>query len=133
MRREVKFRRGLLIGMVLGFALGATAGAKAGGSFDDHDDQNAETGPSYFGFVKDTRGAVVPQAQVKAEIKSRGTLFTHTNILGAYKINSFNIAINPDDITISCSKDGYKQVGVVQRPLSGGESGIEIECTLQRL
>ena len=73
------------------------------------------------------------EARVTAEIKNRGTLVTHTNILGAYKINSFGKEIGPDDIAISCSKDGYKQLRVTRRMGMGTETGIEIECRLQRL
>lgn len=118
---------------VFGLAL-AGPGAWAGGDADEHDENDAEGGPSYHGFVKDHRGVLVPEAKVSADIKGRGTIVTHTNILGAYRLNSFGKEINPDDVTITCQKDGYRQLRVTRRQESAeGRTAIEIECTLQRL
>ncbi len=89
------------------------------------------TGP--YGFVKDTRGSVVADATVTVDIKNRGQLVTQTNILGAYRIPTFGIAINPDDVTISCKKEGYKQVSVMHRlGMADPKAGFEVECTLQK-
>ena len=129
----MKSRSGVVAVLAFGLAFGLASGARAGGDYDDHDEQNADAGPAYFGFVKDTRGAVISQAKVTAQIKNRGMLITHTNILGAYKLSIAGKEVKVDDITISCSKDGYKQIRVLERPASGGETGVEIECTLQRL
>ena len=49
------------------------------------------------------------------DIKNRGQLVTQTNLLGAYQIPTFGIEIKPEDVTISCKKDGYKQISVVHR------------------
>ena len=67
-------------------------------------------------------------------IKNRGQLVTQTNILGAYKIPTFGIEIKPEEVTISCKKDGYKQVRVEQRMSMGADAagGFEVECTMQR-
>ena len=68
------------------------------------------------------------------DIKNRGQIVTQTNILGAYKIPTFGVQIKPDDVTIGCKKDGYKQVGVIQREgMSDPSEGFEVECTLQKL
>ena len=126
-------RHGILAAMMFVAACGFVSDALAGGGLDDHEDQEAEEGTSYHGFVKDTRGSPMPEARVSAEIKNRGTIVTHTNILGAYRISNFGKEINPDDITISCSKDGYKQLRVVRRQEeAAGKTLIEVECILQR-
>ena len=40
----------------------------------------------------------------------------------------------PDDIDVSCDKNGYKQVKVARRnPPGSTEMNIETNCTLQRL
>ena len=67
------------------------------------------------------------------DIKNRGQLVTQTNLLGAYKIPTFGIVIKPEEVTISCKKDGYKQVSVQQRlGMGDGQGGFEVECTLQK-
>ena len=118
---------------MIGLAVVLPVCAWAGGELtdEDHDDGDTTTGP--YGFVKDTRGSVIPEATVTVDIKNRGQLVTQTNVLGAYRIPTFGIEIKPEEVTISCKKDGYKQVSVEQR-LAMGEptAGFEVECTLQR-
>ena len=102
------------------------------GSFSDD-------GPNYFGFVKDTSGRVIPDAKVTADIKGlikgRASVIARTNATGAYRIPGFGKDVSPDNVTISCSKDGYKQTrtfvrtSLTKKPLTA----IEIECTMQRI
>jgi hypothetical protein len=125
---------GIVAVVMFGLACALPVGAWAGGELtdEDHDDSGDKTtGP--YGFVKDTRGTAVPEATVTVDIKNRGQIVTQTNILGAYKIPTFGIQITPDDVTIGCKKDGYKQVGVMHREgMSDPNAGFEVECTLQK-
>ena len=109
--------------------------AWAGGTgFGDDEDTSADDGPSYFGFVREVNGPGVADAKVTAELKDRGALVTRTDILGVYKIPGFGKDVNPDDVTISCTKEGYKQASVFRRPRAEGDTKdpIEIECYLQK-
>ncbi|MEA2986606.1 MAG: hypothetical protein QOD94_2860 [Alphaproteobacteria bacterium] len=118
---------------LIGLAVVVPVGAWAGGelSDDDHDEGDTTKGP--YGFVKDTRGNALPEATVTVDIKNRGQLVTQTNILGAYKIPAFGIEIKVEDVTISCKKDGYKQVSVVENGVTDPNGGFEVECTMQKL
>ena len=111
---------------------GARAGSDAVGGPDDH---NPDEGPPFWGFVKDERGAPVRDAKVSAAYKTILTLVTRTNAAGAYKVRGFKKEINPAEITISCAKDGYKQIRVFRRPPMKGKpvKSIETECRLQRV
>jgi hypothetical protein len=121
---------GLMLGLVVIFPISAWAGGEL--TDEDKDDGDTTTGP--YGFVKDTRGTAIPEATVTVDIKNRGQLVTQTNVLGAYKIPTFGIEIKPDEVTISCKKEGYKQVSVVQRQaVADPGAGFEVECTLQKL
>jgi hypothetical protein len=113
-----------------------SVGASAGGAgFGDDDDTSAETGPSYFGFVRDTNGATVPDAKVTVAVKNHASVVTRTDALGTYKVPGFGTDVNPKDIEISCDKQGYKQARVVRRssPSTDPKIPIETECTLQHL
>ena len=112
-------------------SLGAWAG---GGSFGEPDDHAPDEGPGYFGFVKDERGAPVRDAKVTAAYKTNLSLVTRTNATGAYRVRGFKNDINPNDVTISCAKDGYKQIRVFRRPFPKGKpvKSVETECRLQR-
>ena len=103
--------------------------------FGDDDDNSEEEGPSYFGFVKDTSGATIPDAKVTVGIKNRGGIVTRTDALGTYKVPGFGKEIDPKDVEVACDKPGYKQLRVVRRssPSTDPKIPIETECTLQRI
>jgi hypothetical protein len=88
-------------------------------------------GPAYFGFVKDTDGASVPDASVKLAAKGRAPSVVRTNSVGAYRA-SFGKDVDADDVVISCEKKGFKQVRALRRtaPAAPRQIPIEIECTL---
>ena len=110
-------------------------GAWAGGSsFGDPDEHSPDEGPSYWGFVKNAAGKPVRDAKVSASYKTSLTLVTRTNAIGAYKVRGFKKEISPNDVTISCSAEGYKQVRIFRRPPMKGKpvKSVETECRLQR-
>jgi hypothetical protein len=117
----------------LAFAIAVSPAALAGGDMvDDHD--HADEGPSYFGFVKDARGAPVADAKVTANVKNGIAYITRTTAAGLYKFGGFSKEISPNDVTISCAKDGYKQTRVIRRPTPKSEpvKAVETECRLER-
>jgi hypothetical protein len=114
---------------------GLTA-ARAGGqmTFGDNTNTSTNDGPPFFGFVRDADGAAVGDARVTATVKSGGAVVTTSNSIGVYKVAGFAKSINPDDIAISCVKDGCKQADVVRRPNGSGDmkDPIEVDCVLQK-
>jgi hypothetical protein len=122
--------------MIVALTLAGLAAVRAGGQMTFGDDTNtsANDGPAFFGFVRDADGSSVVDARVTAAVKTGGAVVTTTNGIGVYKIPGFAKSINPDDIVISCSKDGYKQANVVRRPHAPGDitDPIEVECYLQK-
>ena len=113
----------------------STALWAGGAGFGDDDDNSEEEGPSYFGFVKDTNGATVPDAKVTVGIKNRGGIVTRTDALGAYKVPGFGKDVDPRDVEIACDKQGYKQLRTLRRmrsPNADPKIPVETECTLQR-
>jgi hypothetical protein len=128
--RQATIAAAAMMGLALIFPVSVWAGGEL--TDEDKDDGDTTTGP--YGFVKDSRGNPIPEAAVTVDIKNRGQLVTQTNILGAYKIPTFGIEIKPEEVTISCKKDGYKQVSVVQRQgITDPGAGFEVECTMQKL
>ena len=107
--------------------------ALAGG--DDYDAANdtESRGPVYFGFVRDNRGSPVPDARVVLKPKSGDPLEVKANVLGFYR-SHVSKDFRPDDVAVSCDKNGYRQLNVARRNPSGSsEMNIETNCTLQRL
>lgn len=108
--------------------------ARAGGaSLTDEDIGSGASGPSFIGFVRAVGGIGINDAKVTAELKG-GALVTATDVLGLYKLPGFGKSIDPEDVKISCAKDGYKQANVVRRPHASGDAStpIEVDCYLQK-
>jgi hypothetical protein len=124
----------VLLAAMLSSALIISPVAWAGGEADEHEHSDDE-GPRFFGFVKDGSGRIVADAKVTAEIKGLGSVVTRTDKMGAYKMPGFGKHISPNNIAISCSKDGYKQLRAVRRTPPGKTpvTAVETECVLQRL
>jgi hypothetical protein len=106
--------------------------AYAGG--DDYEAMNDTDGkgPAYFGFVRDTRGSPVPNAEVVLRPKKGEPVVLKSNLLGIYR-SHVTKEIPPSDVEVICAKTGYKQASVFRRPGLDNDMLIETNCTLQRL
>ena len=128
-------RRGRITGLVVALCVVSTALWAGGSGFGDDDEAGEDEGPSYFGFVKDTNGATVPDAKVTVGVKNRGGVVTRTDALGAYKVPGFGKEVDPQDVEINCDKQGYKQIKTLRRmrsPNADAKIPVETECTMQR-
>jgi len=122
-------RTSFAVAWILALALPAFAGG------DDYDAANDTEGkgPVYYGFVRDNRGSPVADARVVLQPKSGEPLVLKSNVLGLYR-SHVNKGVKPDEITVSCDKNGYKQVNVARRnPPGATDMNIETNCTMQRL
>jgi len=107
--------------------------AMAGGEMGMHD-EDPDEGMVFFGFVKDARGAPIPNAKVTATMKSGNTFIVQTTATGLYRLPTFNKNINPAEVVIACAKEGYKQTRVIRRPIAKGNppKPVETECRMER-
>lgn len=106
----------------------------AGGSSFGDDDEEADEGPAYFGFVRDTGGNSIPDAKVTVGIKNRGGVVTRTDALGTYRVPGFGKDVDTTEVEVSCEKEGYKQAKTLRRKAAANASVpiVETECTLQK-
>ena len=103
-------------------------GLEMEGGEDDHDH-----GAPFFGEAKDVQGMKpVYGVQVKAEVTGRRfTLFVNTNDEGRFKLPGFGKDVDPENVAVTCKKDGYRTIEVVRRRLSSAaDSPVEVECLL---
>ncbi len=125
--RRLSWATSMVFVVTLGISPGAWAGA---GSLDEEQ----EEGVPFFGFVRDTKGAAIPDARVTAEFKGGGArLITRSDAAGAYSISSFGAETNPNDVEITCIKDGYRYVETVKRnPDVAQGQPVEADCILSK-
>jgi hypothetical protein len=126
------FRRRLACAALLTAAVSLDAWA-GGGSFGDPDEHGPDEGPGYYGFARDERGAGLRDVRVTATHNSL-SFVSRTNATGAYRLRGFRKDINPNEVTIACSKEGYTQMRVFRRPLVKGKpvKAVETECRLKK-
>ena len=110
-------------------ALSTTALA-GGDDYDPANDQERE-GPVYFGFVRDANGAAVSGATVTLVSTNGQKATLNSNAVGLYRTH-INADTNPNTVTVSCAKDGFKQTRVQRRPSVAVAAMVETNCFLQR-
>lgn len=116
-----------IVALGLGLASAAWAG---GGGFGTDEDSDQDAGPAYFGVVKDKDGKALADAKITATIaKSNSSLVLRANSQGHFFIRGFDKSIDPNDVTISCDKEGYRETQGVKAP-SSGTAPIEVICVL---
>lgn len=107
--------------------------ARAGGGEEDSSNDVATEGPSYYGFVWDTRGATIPGATVALRGKTGKPAEQKTNLMGMYRTH-INKDVKPVDVVMACEKPGYRQAKVVRRQLPDASAArVQIDCVMQKL
>jgi hypothetical protein len=123
------------IALTIALVSGMVAATQACAGGDDYDAANdvKGAGPAYYGFVRDTRGSPVVDAQVLLQPKKGGKPVTlKSNALGLYR-GHISKAVLPDDVQVSCVKTGFRQTKINRRTPPGNTAMfIETECTMQR-
>lgn len=116
------------------FAVGDRAWA-GGVTFDSPDDSEADAGPPFSGYVKDRDGNPVDDAKITVTVKIfNSTLILRSDPDGHFLVKGFDKSVDPADVDIACSKDGYQQYAESRRPTgSDPTSPIQIDCVLQKL
>ena len=123
---------------VAGAALFVASGAHAnGGDFFEemmanfHD--NKDDGVPYFGFVRDSKGKMIPNATITATTPTGSSFVVQADAMGHYRIPGFSKRVDHTKVQISCSKEGYKLVARDRRALRGvANAPVETNCTLAR-
>ena len=107
--------------------------ANGGGFFSDEEDDDADLGPAFFGFVKDSKGKFVSDVEITATIKSQNSTYVlHTDVTGHYRIPGFSKTIAVKDIEITATKTGYKVVDQVRRGDNKPDQPVETDFTISQ-
>ena len=104
--------------------------ARAAGEMGDA--KHKDEGVRFFGFVKDAKGKPLVEAKVTAQIKDGIKYVTHTAKNGMYSFGGFNKSVKPDDVTISCDMEKFRQDRVIRKTPASGKAvkSIETECRM---
>jgi len=132
MARMLRF--GLVAGAALALALAGTAAFAGGSGLDEQDD--ADAGTPFFGFVKDldARGRGIADAKVVADIKGgNASLVTRADAQGHYRITGFGKDVDPSTVEINCTVPGYRLERAARRKLSNDPGApVEVDCLMTK-
>jgi hypothetical protein len=108
-----------------------SCGPSHAGDLDSERDEDVDL--AFVGSARETGTLTpIPGVQIRAEAIGRRILI-RTNTEGVYRlIPNFGNGVTADQVTISCSKDGYETVDVSRRQLSDKKVKelIVAECLL---
>lgn len=113
--------------------LAVASHAWAGGAgFGADDDDTANAGPPYLGVVQDQDGKDLPDAKVTVTIaKMNSSLVLRSDTVGHFFVRGFDKSVDPKDVTIVCSKDGYADATATTTP-PAGTAPIQAICVLKK-
>jgi hypothetical protein len=121
--------------MVLALALGLAGEARAGGgSFgNDEDSGDQDGGPAFFGFVKDKDGDAVDDAKITVTVKNlNSSMILRSDSQGHYFVRGFDKSVDPADVDVACSKEGFREARHVRKPPIDPGSPVEVDCFLDK-
>ena len=116
--------------LALAAAALSTTALAGGDDYDPANDKERE-GPVYFGFVRDANGAAVSGATVTLVAANGQKASLNSNAVGLYRTH-INADTDPNTVTVSCAKDGFRQTRVQRRPSVAVAAMVETNCVLQR-
>jgi hypothetical protein len=114
----------------LGLAVPAHAGG--GGFGADDDDDSANAGPPFLGLAQDDAGNNVTDARITVTIASmNSTLVLRSDTVGHFFVRGFDKSVDPKDVKIACSKEGYADATATTTP-PAGNAPIQAICILKK-
>lgn len=120
----------IALALALTFAPPAFAGG--GGFGADDEDDTANAGPPYLGIVQDQDGKDLPDAKITVTIaKMNSSLVLRSDTVGHFFVRGFDKSVDPKDVTITCSKDGYADATATMSP-AAGTAPIQAICVLKK-
>ena len=126
--------RRLIALLIAAAALPASnAPARAGGFDFDVAPHPDDVGPPYSGVVTDDNGAPIRDAKIAVTARLLGgTIFERTDSQGHFFVEGFDKSINPTDVIITCTKDGYTSAAATKTTPAGPDTPVDAVCILHK-
>jgi hypothetical protein len=119
-----------VVSLALLMACAVAGSSRAGEALGERDE--ADVGPYFFGDAHEVGTyKVLQNVRVTAELGARRMLI-NTNSEGHFKLPSFGADTVADNVTITCTKTGYRTVDISRRRMANdGDAPVSVECLLE--
>jgi len=92
---------------------------------------SSDDGVPYFGFVRDSKGKMIPNATVTATTATGSSFVVQADTMGHYRIPGFSKSVDAKRVQVTCAKTGYRLVSRDRRLLRGAPNApVETDCIL---
>jgi hypothetical protein len=92
---------------------------------------HTDDGIPYFGFVRDSKGKMIPNATITATTPTGSSFVVQADNRGHYRIPGFSKRVDAKKVQVTCSKVGYKLVARDRRLMRGMPNApVETNCVL---
>jgi hypothetical protein len=92
---------------------------------------NSDDGVPYFGFVRDSKGKMIPNATITATTPTGSSFVVQADTMGHYRIPGFSKSVDAKRVQVTCAKTGYRLVARDRRLLRGAPNApVETNCIL---
>lgn len=130
---NVKTRWFLLSFMMFAVMMSPASKIQAGGVDFGPDDQAANAGPVYLGVVTDQSGAALPDTKITVNVaKLNSTMIQRADSQGHFFVQGFDKSVDPKDVDITCSKDGYQNAQGTKSITSDPTAPVNVICMLHK-
>lgn len=115
---------------IAAFALPALAGEA-----DYEPDDTHEHGAAYFGEARDIVSMQpLPEVRIKGQVNGTMRFFImQTDDDGRFKRAGMGLDVDPEMVTVTCEKTGFRTIDVMRRRASAAkDAAVEIECLMEK-
>jgi hypothetical protein len=104
-----------------------------GGGFGADDDDTANAGPPFLGLVQDSDGNNLADAKITVTIpKMNSSLVLRSDTVGHFFVRGFDKSVDPKDVVITCSKDGFADATATATTPPSGNTPVQVICVLKK-
>ena len=116
--------------LALLMACAVVGSSYAGEALGERDE--ADVGPYFFGDAHEV-GTYKTMQNVRVTVEYKGRrMLINTNSDGHFKLPSFGADTVADDVTVTCTKTGYRTVDVSRRRMANdGDAPVSVDCLLE--
>jgi hypothetical protein len=118
------------VSLALLMACTVTGSSRAGEALGERDE--ADVGPYFFGDAHEV-GTYKTMQNVRVTVEYKGRrMLINTNSDGHFKLPSFGADTVADDVTVSCTKTGFRTVDISRRRMANdGDAPVSVDCLLE--
>jgi hypothetical protein len=125
----------LRLALLAAFVVFASPFAHAGDADLQAIEGDKENGPPFFGEAMDVKGMrPLEGVRIRAQVKGQPLpVFVNTSDEGRFSLRGFGKSVDPENVDVQCSMDGYRLLDLTRRRVSkAADAATVVECLFEK-